>query len=63
MEESKIPGGGMSKEMVGDNNILIICECGVYEVYIRTVNGQHSLIPNEFVCTKCGKVLKMKDFM
>ena len=54
MEESKIPGGG---------NILVTCECGVFEIYVRTVNGQHSLISNELICTKCGKILKVKDFI
>lgn len=63
MEESKIPGGGMNKEVLGDNNILLTCKCGVFEIYLKTVNGQHSLIPNEFICTKCGEILKMKDFI
>ena len=63
MEESKIPGGGMNQEMLGDNNILVTCECGVFEVYIKTVNGQHALIPNELVCTKCKKIIKVKDFI
>ena len=63
MEESKIPGGGITKEMVGDNNILITCKCGVFEICKRTVNGQHSLVPNELICTRCGEIIKMKDFM
>lgn len=61
--ENKTPGSEMNKEIIGDNNILITCKCGVFEVYIRTVNGQHSLIPNELICTKCGEIIKVKDFI
>lgn len=63
MEESKKPGSGLNKEMLGDNNIMVECECGVFEVFVRTVNGKHNLIPNELICTKCKTVLKMKDFI
>lgn len=61
--ENTMPGGGINKGMLGDNNILVECKCGVYEVYVRTVNEQHGLIPNELVCTKCGEIIKIKDFI
>lgn len=61
--ETNLQGGGINKIMLGDNNILVTCQCGVFEIYIRTVNGQHALIPNELICTKCGEIIKLKDFI
>lgn len=56
--EGKIP-----KEMIGDNSILVSCDCGVFVILVKTVNGEHSLIPNELICTKCGEIIKVKDFI
>ena len=53
----------LKKEMVGDNNIFVKCKCGVYEVLVKSVNGEHVLLPNELICTKCKSVVKVKDFI
>ena len=45
------------------NRVEIRCKCGTKITYLRTVDGKFSLIPAELICTKCGEILKVKDFI
>ena len=55
----------MAKSKDGKTETMeISCKCGkAQEIYYKTLNGKYLLLPAELICTKCGAIIEMKDFV
>ncbi len=57
--------GNKKKIAALEDTIKIACKCGNNRIdeYFRKINGKFVLLPAELICTGCGNIIKVKDFI